>query len=158
MHALTPFADCRGVVMSLTPERGRILAAYGQDRRGWDAPGSLANLRMVAHLDEDEIALAWVRFCADAKVKTPGAFPNLAGPHWRERIHAAGDLTPRQVPAAERCNDCGKPEAHVLHPSDHPYECIRRTEGNPTAEIAHLRTLIRATESATEPIEGDADE
>ena len=143
MHALTSFAGCRGVVMSLTPESGRILAAYGQARRGWDAPGSLAKLREVAHLDADEIALAWIRFCADPKAKTPGAFPSLAGPHWRERIKTTGDSAPRETPARERCNDCGKPEHHPLHPTDHPFERVRRTEGNASAEVAHLRGLIR---------------
>lgn len=142
-----------GVVMSLTPERGRILAAYAQDRRGWDAPGSLAKLREVAHLDADEIALAWVRFCADPKAKTPGAFPNLSGPHWRERIKA-GDLAPRHPRRAEACTVCGNTELHPYHVNDHEFTQRRHGEADAAAEVERLRGLIRTTTAAT--TKGDA--
>ena len=49
------------------------------------------------------------------------------------------------------CNDCGHAEDHPLHTHDHPFERVRRMEGDATAEVNHLRGLLRA---ATTPTEG----
>lgn len=87
--------------MPLDKRAAQTLANYGAVRRGWDEAGSMAMLAKVAHVTADDVAMAWVRFCADAKVKTPGAFPNLNGPHWRERVAEAATYRPPR--ADEMC-------------------------------------------------------
>lgn len=82
------------------------LAAWGRTRRGWDKGGCLAQLARVKGRSADDVAMAWVRFCADDGVDTPGAFPNLTGPHWSEKVAPA--TPPRPPKPDEACRDCGR--------------------------------------------------
>lgn len=108
----------------LTGDQARQLAALGRERRGWNEPGSMSALRKVADLDADEIAAAWARFLDDSSVRTPGAFPNLAGPHWV--APPAPKVATRPVPIGALCDTCGQAE-HVCRRvpaaiSGHEYE------------------------------------
>ena len=99
---------------SMTPERARILAAYAKERRGWDEAGSMKQLEKVKHIDPDRTALAWIRFCADPKAATPGAFPNTSGPHWHERIRQGAEAIPHPPRSSEACDTCGRHERSCL--------------------------------------------
>ena len=82
------------------------LAAWGRTRRGWDKPGCLAQLAKVKGRSADDVAMAWVRFCADDAARNPGAFPSFVGPHWSEKVAPAKTPTPPKP--AEACRTCGR--------------------------------------------------
>ena len=132
--------------MSLDEQERRALAYLAARCRPakakrWDEPGIVAALGRVPALPAGEIIIATIRAAMNPKVDSPGVIPVMNGEHWRERQPSA--TTQREVPVRERCNDCGKPEHAPIHPTDHPFERARRTEGNTSAEVAHLRGLIR---------------
>lgn len=122
----------------------------------WDAPGVIAALAKVNTLHLADVIHATIRAASDATLDTPAAIGNTASPSWRAYLDSRTLTTSgRQVRADERCNDCGKPETHPLHPGDHPFEHVHRTDGDPTAAVDHLRNLLRnatdrtATEGAS---------
>lgn len=90
--------------MELDKALAEHLAAWGRARRGWDVAGCLSQLAAVKGRSADDVAMAWVRFCADAGARTPGAFPNLGGPHWTEKV--APPATPRPAKPHEACPAC----------------------------------------------------
>lgn len=92
--------------MDLDRTLAERLAAWARTRRGWDTAGSLAALARCKGRNGDDVAMAWVRFCADDHARTPGAFPNLAGPHWTEKV--APPTSPRPPKPHEACRDCGR--------------------------------------------------
>lgn len=92
--------------MDLDKTLAEHLASWGRTRRGWDKAGCLSQLGRVKGRSADDVAMAWVRFCADPGAATPGAFPNLAGPHWSERVAPA--KTPSPPKPHEACRDCGR--------------------------------------------------
>lgn len=126
------------------------LADYGLARRGWDAAGSLSQLAKVKGRSADDVAMAWVRFCADDNARTPGAFPNLSGPHWSEKV--APPATPSPPKPHEACKECGR----ALHAADRV--CDRPTV-RPLASVppsvAYLN-LRRPSGRQTTPEQGDA--
>lgn len=120
--------------MDLDRNLATHLAAWARTRRGWDEPGSLAALARVKGRNADDVAMAWVRFCADPNVRTPGAFGNLAGPHWSEKV--APPSSPRNPKPHEACRDCGRhfdacdceggPTIRVAPPTPDPVAAVRR--------------------------------
>jgi hypothetical protein len=96
--------------MELDKALAEHLAGWGRTRRGWDVPGCLSQLAIVRGRSADDVAMAWVRFCADDLARTPGAFPNLAGPHWTEKV--APPATPRPARPHEACPACAR-LAHI---------------------------------------------
>lgn len=92
--------------MDLDKNLAEHLATWGRTRRGWDKAGCLSQLASVKGRSADDVAMAWVRFCADDNVRSPGAFPNLNGPHWSEKVAPA--RTPGNPRPHEACRDCGK--------------------------------------------------
>jgi hypothetical protein len=107
---------------ALDRDLAEVLASWANRRRGWDKPGCLAILAKVKHRNADDVAMAWVRFCADPNVDTPGAFPAPSGPHWTERVSppGVGVQPPR---SHEICHLCQR----------HADRCIcRDDEGRPT--------------------------
>ena len=75
---------------------------------------------------------------ADDQVQTPGAFPNLAGPHWSEKV--APPATPRPLRPSEACSACGR----ALHRPDDV--CPGRPAPVPTSgHIETVRHLVDVT-------------
>ena len=139
----------------VTKDQAAMLAALAcacrpTGSKRWDEPGIVAALAKVSNLQLADVIHATVQAAEDASLETPAAIGNTSSPVW---VHYMANRTvrtdTRNVPARERCNDCGKAEHHPIHANDHPFERVRRTEGDVAAEVAHLRTLIR-TETATE--------
>lgn len=94
----------RRLVM-LTREQAETLATWAQLTRGWDRAGCLKMLGRVKTGDPHNIAMAWIRFCADNNARTPGAFPNQAGPHWTERVTTPAVRHPPRAHSDEECPD-----------------------------------------------------
>lgn len=92
--------------MNIDRDFATTLAEYARRRRQWDVPGSLAALVRVQGRSVDDVAMAWVRFCADDRARTPGAFPNPNGPHWTERLSPAEAFRPPK--REEACATCGR--------------------------------------------------
>lgn len=92
--------------MDLDKPLAEHLAAWGRTRRGWDIAGCLSKLGEVRGRSADDVAMAWIRFCADDGAQTPGAFPNLAGPHWSEKV--APPKTPGPPKPHEACPACAR--------------------------------------------------
>ena len=131
--------------MPVTKDQAAMLASLAIACRPngaphWEAPGVVAAIAKVANLHLPDVALATIRAAMDPTANTPGVIASTSSVHWHEKTQA---ISPRETPARERCNDCGKPELHPLHPTDHPFERVRRTECDASAEVAHLRGLIR---------------
>ena len=127
----------------------RIAAAFHALRPDWPAASLRTMLtKRAQHMPRRDVCvmLAWI--ACDAASSTPARMFE-SGP-WKRAAAIEGAQSPRETPVRERCNDCGKPELHPLHPTDHPFERVRRTEGNASAEVAHLRGLIRTAPKETD--------
>lgn len=137
---------------ALDRDHAEALASWANRRRGWDKPGSLAALGKVKQRNADDVAMAWVRFCADPNVNTPGAFPATTGPHWTERIAPPEPMRPPR--REEECSahpgswqgSCNACRADQLAGDQTP----RRTEASPiTSEhVRSLRGIYAAATSA----------
>ena len=125
----------------LTRDHAAALADYARHRRGWDTAGSLAILGRVKGRNADDVAMAWIRFCADDTARTPGAFPNPRGPHWAERIAPPEPLRPPRPD--EACQICGRHHDRCL--CDQPQ---RRPPTRSQVAAEHLRTLRGITAAA----------
>lgn len=124
--------------MELDKTLAEHLAGWGRARRGWDIAGCLAQLAKVKGRAADDVAMAWVRLCGDDQVRSPGAFPNLAGPHWSEKV--APPKTPGPLKPFEACPGCGR-LAHV--PDD---VCIGRPAPAPDSpNIAAAKAALDVT-------------
>jgi hypothetical protein len=74
----------------MTKNQGQALAAFvAQMRDDWDAPGILAQLAKVAHLNAYEVSHALLRLAENSAAKTPGALTMTTGEHWREKSRAS---------------------------------------------------------------------
>lgn len=124
--------------MDLDRNLAEHLAAWGRTRRGWDIPGSLSQLVSVKGRSADDVAMAWVRFCADPNVETPGAFPNLNGPHWSEKV--APPRTPSPPKPHEACRDCGK-HYDACKCDGGPTLRVVAPLPDPTSKVAQLRLV-----------------
>lgn len=126
---------------SLTRDLAEALAGYATRRReDWDKPGCLAALARCRSLEADNVALAWIRFCADDDARTPGAFPNPTGPHWIERLREEVQRPPK---ADEAC---------PVHPGGWVHHCAGcaadRLAGEPATDPPTVPTLRVVTDVA----------
>lgn len=104
-------------------DHAEILATWGVRLvSGWHRQGVVTILGNVRGRNAHDVAMAWIRFCAEAAERvdthdprgplTPGAFPNLSGPHWSEKV--APPATPSPPKPHEACKECGR----ALHAAD----------------------------------------
>ena len=107
-----------------------------------DEPGIVANLEPVAHMSLAEVMRAVSRWAEDRDAKTPGLLKDTRSSCWRERSEQR--ITPRNVPARHRCNDCGQSEDAPIHRDDHPFEQHRTSPaGATTTRVDELRAICQ---------------
>lgn len=125
--------------MDLDKPLAEHLAAWGRTRRGWDVAGCLSQLGRVKGRSADDVAMAWVRFCADDNPELhPGFFPNFNGPHWTEKVAPA--KTPGPPKPHEACRDCGKHFDACLCDGG-PTIRVDMPAPDPAAKVARLRAI-----------------
>lgn len=138
--------------MPLTKPQAQALAAYASDRRGWDVAGCMAQLGKVARMAADDVAMAWVRFCADSGVKTPGAFPSTTGPHWSEKVAEPQPAYPPR--SSEACDVCGRHEMSCvcrIPVADGTDDQPERPRGFSTTERVPATDEFKAARAALRP-------
>lgn len=67
----------------------------------WEAPGVMAQLAKVAHMQLADVVCAVARAAADRTLQTPGPIANTQSPCWRER--PAEKTAPRNLRPSESC-------------------------------------------------------
>lgn len=82
------------------------VAARPHGARRWDAPGVIAAIAKVKHLDLAEVIKTVGRAAGDRDLDTPAAIGNTTAPCWIER--PIERWTPDKVEIADRCSTCGK--------------------------------------------------
>jgi hypothetical protein len=96
--------------MPVTKEQAAMIAdlasaARPHGARRWDAPGIVAALAKVRHLELAEVLMAVGRAARDRDLETPAAIGNPSAPCWIERpIERA---TPEKTTPDTRCGICG---------------------------------------------------
>jgi hypothetical protein len=122
----------------------RIAAAFHALRPDWPASSLRTMLtKRAQHMPRRDVCvmLAWI--ACDPASSTPARMFET-GP-WKRAAAVEGEQSPRQVPVRDRCDHCGRaPDAqhhgHDYRPASNARDC------DTTAEVAHLRGLIRKDE------------
>jgi len=122
----------------------RIAAAFHALRPDWPASSLRTMLtKRAANMPRRDVCvmLAWIA-CEPASSTPARMFES--GP-WKRAAAIEGEQSPRNVPAAARCNDCGHGEDHAYHRNDHPF--TRLHEGRVPAPD-NLRDIVAAHREA----------
>ena len=130
--------------MPVTKDQAHMLAAlavacrpYGAPT--WDAPGVVAAIAKVGNLALPDVAMACIRAATDPTAKSPAVISATNSQHWREKTQ---QVSPRNVPARHRCNDCGQAEDAPIHRDDHEFEQHRTAPaGATTTRVDQLRAI-----------------
>ena len=134
--------------MPVTKPQAEMLAALATAARPhgaprWDAPGVMAALAAVRHLDLAEVLMAVGRAARDRDLNTPAAIGNTAAPCWVER--PVERWMPDKTTAEGRCGVCGKARAVCesaprFADDDHCFEPdFRRPSGSAVDELRDIK-------------------
>lgn len=115
----------------------------------WDAPGVIAAIAKVRHLDLAEVMMAVGRAARDRTLETPAAIGNPAAPCWIER--PVERWQPEKILASERCRECNQrrdvcERTPRWGDDDHEFTPDYRHDQHTdtAATVAALRELTRA--------------
>lgn len=100
--------------MPVTKDQAEMLAALAvaarpHGARRWDAPGVVAAIGKVKHLELAEVIMAVGRAARDRDLTTPAAIGNPSAPCWIER--PVERFVPDKTTPEGRCGVCGKARA-----------------------------------------------
>lgn len=137
------------------------VAARPHGARRWDAPGVMAALLKVRHLELATVGMAVLRAAADRTIDTPGVLGNLGSPCWVER--PVERWQPEKTTASDRCGVCGlrrdrcetaprfADDTHAFEPD------FRRPSGSAVDELRDIKAAaMTADTTTTEPEEARA--
>lgn len=98
--------------MPVTKNQAEMLASLGAaarptGARRWDAPGVMAAIGKVRHLELAEVLMAVGRAARDRDLETPAAIGNPGAPCWIERPVERWE--PDKTTPEHRCGICGNP-------------------------------------------------
>jgi hypothetical protein len=120
--------------MTVTSEQAQMLTSlavairpHGAPR--WDAPGVMAAVKKVAHLDLADVTRAVTRAAEDRDARTPAVIASLTSHHWRDRDRAA---PPAREPfnGSTFCGTCGEPRDRCERKwaGDHVFESVAHSK------------------------------
>ena len=139
--------------MPVTKPQAEMLAALAtaarpHGARRWDAPGVMAALAKVRHLDLAEVLMAVGRAARDRDLNTPAAIGNTAAPCWVER--PVERWQPEKVERSNRCGVCNqRREVCERTPrwgdDDHTFvPDYRQPAGSAVAELRDIKATAMA--------------
>lgn len=155
-------AAVRWCLMPVTKDQAEMIAnlataARPHGSRRWDAPGVMAALGKVRHLELAEVLMAVGRAARDRDLETPAAIGNTAAPCWIER--PVERPQPERTTRESRCGICGKSRercttAPRFGDDDHAFEPdFKVRQGSAVDELRDIKasaTREASTESTTE--------
>lgn len=140
--------------MTVTKDQAEMLATLAAAARPhkasrWDAPGVMAAIAKVRHLELAEVGMAVFRAARDRTVETPAPIGILSSPCWLERP-VERPQPPRSKPGS-LCQTCGHPrercEAVRWDGDDHTFEPFAKpSEGSAVDELRDIKATATRTE------------
>lgn len=117
-------------------------AARPHGARRWDAPGVMAAISKVKHLELAEVGMALFRAARDRDLETPAAIGNTGSPCWIER--PVERPTPTKATLSEPCGECSV-ERHqhgrFWAPDEVPHEWVRDRRSPAGSAVGELRDV-----------------
>lgn len=127
------------------------VAARPHGARRWDAPGVMAAMSRVRHLDLAEVMMAVARAARDSELNTPAPIGNPAALCWIER--PVERFEPDKTTAEDRCGICGRSrgrcESAPRHADDdHSFESDFKTKRDGEV-VSQIVTAVKAEVAPT---------
>lgn len=119
----------------------KLAAFIATIRADWDPPGVKAALAKARDRgDAAHVAQAMIRYAADERNRTPGAF-HLDGPHWRPPTADEAHRSYTPPPLTELCTEHGTARTRCGCAQRRPVNPAERADRN-RRWAAHIRTQL----------------